>query len=59
MRGECPTMRTDRYTTTGPAGMMTPGTPSTLPRLPPTFQRTTSIDSCKGSSCSDKDISKD
>lgn len=40
-------------------GMTTPGTPSTLPRAPPIYQRTTSIESGKGSSCSDKDLSKD
>lgn len=40
-------------------GMATPGTPSTLPRAPPPYQRTTSTESGKGSSCSDKDFAKD
>ncbi|XP_064112730.1 NAD(+) hydrolase sarm1-like isoform X8 [Macrobrachium nipponense] len=40
-------------------GMATPGTPSTLPRGPPIYQRTTSTESGKGSSCSDKDFAKD
>lgn len=36
------------------------GTPSPLPRCQPVYQRTTSTESCKGSSCSDKEfISKD
>ena len=62
MRGECASVRNDghmgRYTGGGPGGM-TPGTPSTLTRAPPIYQRTTSIDSCKGSSCSDKELNKD
>lgn len=63
MRGEC-NVRGDgplgRYVGGSIAGgMATPGTPSTLPRAPPLYQRTTSTESGKGSSCSDKDFTKD
>ncbi|KAK8744368.1 hypothetical protein OTU49_000766 [Cherax quadricarinatus] len=59
MRGEC-NVRGDgplgRYVSRSvEGGMATPGTPSTLPRAPPLYQRTTSTESGKGSSCSDKD----
>lgn len=59
MRGEC-NVRGDgplgRYVSRSvEGGMATPGTPSTLPRAPPIYQRTTSTESGKGSSCSDKD----
>lgn len=40
-------------------GAVTPGTPSTLPRAPPSYHRTPSMESGKGSSCSDKDLPKD
>ncbi|XP_071546751.1 NAD(+) hydrolase sarm1 isoform X5 [Panulirus ornatus] len=58
MRGEC-NVRGDgplgRYGSRSvEGGMATPGTPSTLPRAP-IYQRTTSTESGKGSSCSDKD----
>ncbi|CAL4079217.1 unnamed protein product [Meganyctiphanes norvegica] len=63
MRGEMSTRSEGglgRYLASGPTGgMATPGTPSTAVRNPPLFQRTTSTESGKGSSSSDKDFAKD
>ncbi|XP_047741312.1 NAD(+) hydrolase sarm1 isoform X4 [Hyalella azteca] len=53
LRGE-PPGSLGRYQSTT---MLTqPGTPSPLPRVQPVYQRTTSTESGKGSSCSDKDF---
>lgn len=54
MRGDDPLGRYANRSMEG--GMATPGTPSTLPRAHPLYQRTTSTESGgKYSSCSDKD----